>query len=40
MAVSSDPGTMTLSEALQHPDCHELIKAMEKEFFDHVDCKH
>ena len=40
MAVSSDPDTMTLIEALKQPDCHELIKEKEKELRDHIDIKH
>ena len=40
MAVSSNPDTMTLSEDLKQPDCHEFIKVLEKELRDHVDCKH
>ena len=39
MAVSSDPDTMTLSEAPQQPDCHEFIKATEKELHNHIDRK-
>ena len=31
---------MTLSEALQPPDRHEFIKAMEKELRDHINRKH
>ena len=38
--VSSYPNTMTLSEALQQPDCHEFIKAMKTELRDHIDHKH
>ena len=40
MAVSSDPDTMTLRKALQQPDRHEFIKAMEKELRDHINRKH
>ena len=40
MAVSSDPDTMTLSEALQQPNRHKFIKAMEKELCYHINCKH
>ena len=40
MAVSSGPDMMKLSEALQHPDCHEFIKATKKELCDHIDRKH
>ena len=40
VAVSSDPNTMILTEALQQPDYHEFINAMEKELRDHIDCKH
>ena len=40
MAVSSDPYTMTLAEAIQQPDHHEFIKAMDKELRYHIDRKH
>ena len=40
MAVSSDTNTMKLSEALQQPECHELIKETKRESRDHIDRKH
>ena len=39
MAVSSDPDTMTLIEALQQPDRHKFIKTMEKELRNHINRK-
>ena len=39
MSVSSDPDMIMLSEALQQPDCHEFIKAMENKLRDHIDLK-
>ena len=40
MDFSPEHDTMTLSEALKQPDCHEFIKTMEKELRDHIDQKY
>jgi hypothetical protein len=39
-AVSSDPDTMTLDEALREPDRDHFIEAMHKELGDHINRKH